>query len=133
MRDRWQPMRAAIALVGLLAACSPVHLSEDALTSAPPDAGKLTGFVLAVFVTAKMQGQPQVSVLRPATFTTIYEWMVCLKSDAPGPSPTYALFFKKANLVDYRIAVQVDGCDTDAYVPLSAIAPPPPPPPPGKK
>jgi hypothetical protein len=126
-------IRVVIALAAALAACSPVRLSEDALAP-PPDPGKLPGFVLAVFVTAKMQGQPQVSALRPATFTTIYDWMICLKGDAPEGSPTYALFFKRGTLVDYRLAVQVDGCDSDAYVPLASITPPPPaPPPPGKK
>jgi hypothetical protein len=47
-------------------------------------------------------------------------WIICLRSQAPGPSPsrTYALFFKDSKLVSYRMTAIVDHCESQTFAPL---------------
>jgi hypothetical protein len=51
------------------------------------------------------------------------DWTVCLRSDSPTQNPTYAIFLRKEILVEFRIAVVIDGCEHQAYAPLPTAEP----------
>lgn len=115
-------MRAFAALAALiLTGCSlgadsgPVA-QLDGMTV--PDLGMLAGKIQATFNTVKLTGYPRVSPVRPAPVSALGDWVVCLRSDAEADPRTYALMIANNEIVDYRLALIVDGCEHERFAPL---------------
>lgn len=81
----------------------------------PPDMEVVNKMATAVFAGLKLPGNPEMSRLRPAHPSTLADWMFCLRSDADDIPRDYAMFISKAVLVNYRLAVVVDGCAQEKF------------------
>jgi hypothetical protein len=113
-------MRPSSVLAGLLlAGCS---LGGDALApplggGAPPDLARLAPKIQSTFSSAKLTGYPRVSRPRAAPVSALGDWIVCLRSDAVD-SRVYAVIISGSDVVDYRLALQIDGCASESFAPL---------------
>ena len=120
-------MRVQTALLCFaLGACSIFESGPPAAPSNPPDAAAIATRVVAMAGDAKLPEPLEISSPRAVPPISPGDWIVCLKSSAPG-TLRYAMFFKANDFVSARIAVRIDACDQDAYTPF--VKPPPPPPP----
>jgi hypothetical protein len=116
-------MRIAFAVSAalILTACSPGADSGpvaqlDGLTV--PDLGGLSAKIQDAFKAVKLTGYPRVSAARPAPVSALGDWIVCLRSDAEADPRTYALMIANNDIVDYRLALIVDGCEHERFAPL---------------
>jgi hypothetical protein len=115
-------MRMISALAGLLlAGCSlgadPGPLAQLDSVSAP-DVVALAGKIQSTFKSVKLTGYPRVSQLRRAPVSALGDWMVCLRSDAESDPRAYALLIQNGDIVDYRLALPIDGCANESFGPL---------------
>lgn len=117
-------MRAFAALAALiLTGCSlgadsgPVAQLDGLMV---PDLGMLSAKIQATFNIVKLTGYPRVSPVRPAPVSALGDWVVCLRSDAEADPRTYALMIADNDIVDYRLALIVDGCEHERFAPLPA-------------
>jgi len=112
-------MRVISALAGLLlAGCSlgadPGPLAQlDGVNV--PDTAALAGKIQSTFQTVKLTGYPRVSQVRRAPVSALGDWMVCLGSDAESDSRVYALLIQNNEIVDYRLALTIDGCAGERF------------------
>jgi hypothetical protein len=81
----------------------------------PPDMEVVTREAARIFVVLKLPGNPELSRLRPAHPSTLADWMFCMRSDAHDIPREYAMFMSKGAVVNYRIAVVVDGCAQEKF------------------
>jgi hypothetical protein len=115
-------MRLIPALAGLiLAGCSlgadPGPLAQlDSV--AVPDTAALAGKIQSTFQAVKLTGYPRVSRVRRAPVSALGDWMVCLRSDAESDPRVYALLIQDNAIVDYRLALTIDGCANERFEPL---------------
>jgi hypothetical protein len=115
-------MRVIFALAGLLlAGCSlgadPGPLAQLDSVGAP-DVVALAGKIQTTFQNVKLTGYPRVSQLRRAPVSALGDWMVCLRSDAESDQRAYALLIQNGDIVDYRLALSIDGCANERFAPL---------------
>ena len=112
---RLGPVLALIAIA--VAGCSigDVSPSMGPLPPNPPDMEVVIREAARIFVVLKLPGSPELSRLRPAHPSTLADWMFCLRSDADDIPRDYALFMSKGALVNYRLAVVVDGCAQEKF------------------
>jgi hypothetical protein len=115
-------MRVIFALAGLLlAGCSlgadPGPLAQLDSVNAP-DIVVLAGKIQTIFKAVKLTGYPRVSQIRRAPVTALGDWMVCLRSDAEGDPQAYTLLIQNGDIVDYRLALAIDGCANERFGPL---------------
>jgi hypothetical protein len=123
-RVRAAVARLAAAFAGLwLAGCS---LGAD-LPALPqpqlgdlrvPDIATLADKIQQTFRTVKLAGYPRVSPVHQAPVSAFGDWLVCLRSDAENDSRIYALVIQNQEIVDYRLALLIDGCDREQFGPL---------------
>jgi hypothetical protein len=119
-------MRVISALAGLLlAGCSlgadPGPLAQlDGMNA--PDMVALDPKIQTTFKTVKLTGYPRVSQLRRAPVTALGDWMVCLRSDAESDPRAYTLLIQNGDIVDYRLALPIDGCASERFGPLPTPA-----------
>jgi hypothetical protein len=112
-------MRVISALAGLLlAGCSlgadPGPLAQvDSMNA--PNMVALAGKIQTTFQAVKLAGYPRVSRLRRAPVSALGDWMVCLGSDAESDSRVYALLIQNNEIVDYRLALTIDGCAGERF------------------
>jgi hypothetical protein len=115
-------MRLIPALAGLiLAGCSlgtdPGPLAQlDSATV--PDTAELAAKIQSTFQSVKLTGYPRVSQIRRAPVSALGDWMVCLRSDADNDPRVYALLIQNNAIVDYRLALAIDGCANERFAPL---------------
>ena len=115
-------MRVISALAGLLlAGCSlgadPGPLAQlDSINA--PDMVVLAGKIQTIFKAVKLTGYPRVSQLRRPPVTALGDWMVCLRSDAETDPQAYTLLIHNGDIVDYRLALAIDGCANERFGPL---------------
>jgi hypothetical protein len=117
----------AILPAAILAACSLGQFNPPSLqgvdTAEIPNLAVMSDKIQEAFKTAKLTGYPRVSRVRQAPITAPADWMVCLRSDAENDPHTYALFLQKNEVVDFRLALQVDQCSNETYAPLPSAMP----------
>jgi hypothetical protein len=119
----WPP-RASRACWSVLialtaAACSStgeLPTSVSLSTGEPPDAKVWLASAQNVYKAYKMTGNPSVSPLRRAPPISPGDWILCLRSD-DFPHPA-ALFFNGQTLTNFRLAVAVDDCGSETYMPI---------------
>lgn len=105
----------------LLAGCS---LSGEVVAPVPldapraPDVAPLAGKIQDTFKAVKLTGYPRVSQFHPAPVSAMGDWLICLRSDVDSDSRVYALVIQNNEIVDYRLALIVDGCEHERYDPL---------------
>src|SRR5690242_14115063 len=103
----------------MLAGCS---LGADPLTppplgaGSPPDLASLAPKIRVTFSTAKLTGTPRVSRPRSAPVSALGDWIVCLRGDED--SRVYAVIISGSEVVDSRLALMIDGCARESFVPL---------------
>jgi hypothetical protein len=73
---------------------------------------------MGIFVNLKLPGSPEISALRPAHPSSLADWVFCMRSDADDIPRDYALFVRNAQIVSYRVAVQIDACARETYAPV---------------
>jgi hypothetical protein len=117
-------MRISPAFAGLLlAGCSlgadpaPLPQLDSAIV---PNIAALAGKIQETFRSAKLTGYPRVSPVRRAPVSAYGDWIVCLGSDAESDPRVYALLIQNNEIVDYRLALIIDGCAKERYEPLPA-------------
>jgi hypothetical protein len=111
---------AALILAGL-AGCA-LGPAQPALTQLNavqiPDIAMLADKIQGTFKAVKLTGDPRVSPVRQAPVSAVGDWVVCLRSDAADDSRVYALIIANNDVVDYRLALLVDGCEHEQFAPL---------------
>jgi hypothetical protein len=131
------PAFAGLSFVGLfLAGCSlgadPAPMAElDTVTV--PNIVVLAPRIQGTFGAVKLTGSPRVSPARRAPVSALGDWIVCLRSDAESEPRIYALIIQNNDIIDYRLALGIDGCANDRYEPLPSPPAPPAPPAPASK
>ena len=117
-------LRLSAALAGLiLAGCS---LGADPAPMAQFDTvnvfniAALSAKIQDTFKGVKLTGYPRVSQVRRAPVSALGDWIVCLRSDAESDPRVYALLIQNNDIVDYRLALIIDGCANERFVPLPA-------------
>jgi len=115
-------MRLSPVFAGLiLAGCS---LGADPGAFAPldspnvPSIAALAGKIADTFKLVKLTGYPRVSEVRKAPVSALGDWIVCLRSDAESDPRVYALLIQNSDIVDYRLALIIDGCANERFGPL---------------
>ena len=73
---------------------------------------------VAVVKGVKLTGYPRVSQVRRAPVSALGDWIVCLRSDAESDPRVYALLIQNNDIVDYRLALIIDGCAGERFGPL---------------
>ena len=71
-----------------------------------------------IFPTLKLPGAPEISRVRRTEAVSLANWIICLRNNVPENSRTYAIYVKKNEIVDYRLAVLMDRCEQESFVPL---------------
>jgi hypothetical protein len=128
---KWTLRYIVMTLACVLGGCS---IGSDVFWSGPESEERDFSDTLAIYrrLVAEDSGKflkypgglvaPQISSLRRAHPISPGDWVACLKGDAEGVSRTHAVFFQKRKIVDVRIAVLVDECDTQSFEPLTVLA-----------
>ena len=47
-----------------------------------------------------------------------WDWLTCVRFQDKGRRLTYALFIKQKEIIEYRYAVETDGCGAQTYSPF---------------
>jgi hypothetical protein len=114
---RLSPAFAGLILAGCSLGADPGPLAQlDSVNV--PDTAALAGKIQSTFQTVKLTGYPRVSQVRRAPVSALGDWMVCLRSDAESDPRAYALLIQNNNIVDYRLALPIDGCANERFGPL---------------
>lgn len=100
-----------------LTACTGISGTEfvPLQRTAAPELSSLNVAAFEEFRKTKLPGNPQVSAVREASGPQPGDWMVCVRSDAPGQTARYAVFFRNNEVVAARAAVVIDKCGGDDY------------------
>jgi hypothetical protein len=122
-------MRPIPVLAGLILTLAGCSLGAD--PTMPPglevaNAPNLTALaprIQEAFKAVKLTGYPRVSPPRKAPVTALADWIVCLRSDAENDSRIYALLVQGNAVVDYRLALMIDGCASERFEPLPTPLP----------
>jgi hypothetical protein len=111
------PVFASLLLAGCALGADPGALAQlDG--PAVPNVAALSGKVQDTFRLVKLTGYPRVSQIRRAPVSALGDWIMCLRSDAESDPRTYALLIQNNDIVDYRLALVVDGCANERFEPL---------------
>jgi hypothetical protein len=125
---RLSPAFAGLWLAGCSLGADPTPMAQLD-TSTVPNIMALAPKIQGTFAAVKLTGYPRVSPVRKAPVTALGDWVVCLRSDAESDPRTYALIIQNNEIVDYRLALMIDGCANESFDPLPSppvIKPPPP-------
>jgi hypothetical protein len=108
---------AAAVLCTGLTACTGISGTEfvPLQRTAAPELSSLNVAAFEEFRKTKLPGNPQVSAVREALGPQPGDWMVCVRSDEPGQTAKYAVFFRNNEVVAARAAVVIDKCGGDDY------------------
>jgi hypothetical protein len=114
---RFTPALAGLIVAGCSLGADPGPLAQlDSVTV--PDTVELATKIQTTFQSVKLTGYPRVSQIRRAPVSALGDWMVCLRSDAENDPRVYALLIQNNNIVDYRLALAIDGCANERFAPL---------------
>jgi hypothetical protein len=116
---------AGLALAGCSLGADPGPMAQLDTVNVPNIAALATK-IQGTFQAVKLTGNPRVSQVRRAPVSALGDWIVCLRSDGESDPRVYALLVQNNDIVDYRLALIIDGCANERFEPL------PVPPGPGK-
>ncbi|HEY6256529.1 MAG TPA: hypothetical protein VIY51_12125 [Xanthobacteraceae bacterium] len=120
---RLSAVLAGLVLAGCGRGADPAPLAQAQLdTVRIPDISALAGKIQETFKTVKLTGYPRVSPVRQAPVSAFGDWLVCLRSDADNDARVYALLIANNDIVDYRLALIIDGCERERFAPLPAAS-----------
>ena len=114
---RWSPAFVGLILAGCSLGADPAPLAQLDTVSVP-NVAALAAKIQDTFKSVKLAGYPRVSAVRKAPVSAFGDWIVCLGSDAESDSRVYALLIQNNDIVDYRLALVIDGCAKERYGPL---------------
>jgi hypothetical protein len=106
----------AVAATGC--AVSDLGAPQSPLPSNPPNLDVVAKAAVELFTKLKLPGSPEMSPLRPAHPSSLADWMFCLRSDADDIPRNYAVFVRNNDIVNYRLAVQIDACVRERFEPV---------------
>jgi hypothetical protein len=110
------PAFAGLILAGCALGADPAPLPQLDSTNVP-DLAALAPGIQDTFKSVKLAGYPRVSPARGAPVSALGDWIVCLTSDADSDR-VYALLIQNNAIVDYRLALLIDGCASARFEPL---------------
>jgi hypothetical protein len=110
------PAFAGLILAGCALGADPAPLAPLDATNVP-DMVALAPKIQDTFKSVKLVGYPRVSPARGAPISALGDWIVCLTSDADSDR-VYALLIQNNAIVDYRLALMIDGCASERFEPL---------------
>jgi hypothetical protein len=114
---RLSPAFAGLILAGCSLGADPAPIAQlDTLNV--PNIEALAPKIRDTFKGVKLVGSPQVSPVRRAPVSALGDWIVCLRGDVEGKFRVYALIIENNEIVDYRLALIVDGCANESFAPL---------------
>jgi hypothetical protein len=113
---RWYPAFAGMILAGCALGADPEPLAPRDAANVP-DVVALAPRIQNTFKSVQLAGYPRVSPARKAPVSALGDWVVCLTSDADSDR-IYALLIQNNEIVDYRLALMVDGCASERFEPL---------------
>ena len=116
---RWSPAFAGLILTGCSLGADPAPLAQLDSVSVP-NVAALAAKIQNTFKSVKLAGYPRVSPVRKAPVSALGDWIVCLGSDAESDPRVYALLVQNNEIVDFRLALIIDGCAKERYEPLPA-------------
>jgi hypothetical protein len=114
---RLSPAFAGLLLAGCALGADPGPLTQPDTVNVP-DMAALAPKIQSTFTAVKLTGYPRVSPVRKAPVSALGDWIVCLRSDAESDSRIYALLIQNNEIVDYRLALMIDGCAGERFGPL---------------
>jgi hypothetical protein len=114
---RLSPAFAGLFLAGCSLGADPAALAQ---LDAPgvPNVVALSGKIQDTFKAVKLTGYARVSQIRRAPVSALGDWIVCLRSDVESDPRIYALLIQNNDIVDYRLALVIDGCANERFEPL---------------
>jgi hypothetical protein len=111
------PAFAGLILAGCALDADPASLlGLDSVNA--PNMAALATTIQNTFKSVKLTGYPRVSPAHKAPVSALGDWVVCLMSDAEGDPRVYALLIQNNEIVDYRLALTIDGCANQRFEPL---------------
>jgi hypothetical protein len=113
---RFLPAFAGLLLAGCALGADPAPPALDAASA--PDIAALATKIQDTFKLVKLTGYPRVSPVRKAPVSALGDWIVCLTSDSESDR-VYALIIQGRDIVDYRLALTIDGCAHERFAPLA--------------
>jgi hypothetical protein len=116
------PACAGLLLAGCSLGAEPGPMAQLDTVNVPNIAALATK-VQGTFQAVKLTGYPRVGQVRRAPVSALGDWIVCLRSDAEGDPRVYALFIQNNDIVDYRLALIIDGCASERFEPLPMAGP----------
>jgi hypothetical protein len=128
------PAFAGLFLAGCSLGADPAPMAElDIVTI--PNIVALAPKIQGTFGAVKLAGSARVSPVRKAPVSALGDWIVCLRSDVEDDPRIYTLIIQNDDIVDYRLALGIDGCANEKFEPLPSPPAPPAPAtkPPGPK
>ena len=115
---------AALLLPFLLLGCSALSLPrEDAPESGPdPTYNKLVAeHIKDTFKDYASYDAFEISQYRWVHSIKGWDWLTCVRFQDKGRRLAYALFIKQKEIIEYRYAVETDGCDAQTYSPFAEL------------
>ncbi len=122
---------ALVTAAMLLAACSALPLSENAVpAAAPANYGVLAGNALRTFKDYPGYSNFEISTPRWVHAATGWNWLTCVRYFERGQRRTYVFFMASGAVVNSRYGVVTDRCGAQQYWPFDpatgAVTAPPP-------
>jgi hypothetical protein len=114
---RLSPVFAGLILTGCSLGADPAPMAQLD-TANVPNIAALAAKIQVTFQAVKLTGYPRVSQVRKAAVSALGDWIVCLRSDAESDPRVYALLIQNNEIVDYRLALIIDGCANERFEPL---------------
>jgi hypothetical protein len=120
----WRAAGVALLLaVALLPGCSDVALPSEEMpkSGAYPWYNDLVAQHLKAFKDPASYDAFEISAFRWVHSLNGWSWITCVRFQDHGHPRMYAVFMKDGKVVDSRYAVQTDACNTQEYIPFSAM------------
>jgi hypothetical protein len=114
---RFSPTLAGLILAGCSLGADPAPMAQLDTVNVP-DVAALAAKIQSTFKSVKLTGYPRVSPVRKAPVSALGDWIVCLMSDVESDPRVYALLILNNEIVDYRLALMIDGCANERFAPL---------------
>jgi hypothetical protein len=116
---RLTPAFAGLLSAGCLLAGCALGVDPGSMTQLEavnvPNVVVLAAKIQDTFKTVKLTGYPRISPARRAPVSALGDWIVCLRSDAESDPRVYALLIQNNDIVDYRLALIIDGCANERF------------------
>jgi hypothetical protein len=114
---RLSPAFAGLVVAGCSLGADPAPMAQLDTVSVP-NIEALATKIQGTFKAVKLTGNPRVSPVHKAPVNALGDWIVCLRSDAESDRSVYTLIIQNNEIVDYRLALIIDGCANERFAPL---------------